>query len=61
MAETTIADLQRLLAATVEANKATAEVGQANASRVSDINAALDKLTISQGELTTASKRMEMT
>ena len=59
MAETTLADLQLLLQATAEANKATAEAGQVNASRITDLHTALDKLTLSQGELTTASKRVE--
>ena len=61
MAETSLADLQRLLQATAEANKATAEAGQLNANRITDINAALDKLTVAQGELTAASQRAETT
>ena len=59
MAELSISDLQRLLQATAEANKATAEAGQLNASRITDLNTALDKLAVSQGELTTASQRVE--
>ena len=46
MAEASMADLRDLLTATEEANKATAEAGQVNAERISEINSSLEKLTL---------------
>ena len=61
MAEVTLADLQQMLAATAAANKATAEAGQLNAQRISEINSALDKLALSQQEIFRTSTRVEST
>jgi hypothetical protein len=47
MAELSVADLRQLIAATAEDNKATTEAGQANAARITDINATLDRLALS--------------
>ncbi|KAK1601001.1 hypothetical protein QYE76_018341 [Lolium multiflorum] len=59
MTELSVADLRNLLTATAEANKATAEAGQMNASRISEINAALEKLAISQQESAKTASRVE--
>jgi hypothetical protein len=61
MAEVSMADLRNLLAAAAEANKATAEVGQVNAERISKINSSLEKLTLAQQEGTRTASKMEMT
>ncbi|KAK1685027.1 hypothetical protein QYE76_045875 [Lolium multiflorum] len=61
MAELSVADLRQLIAATAEANKATAEAGQANAARISDINAVLDKLALSQQEIVRNTTKVDIT
>jgi prefoldin subunit 5 len=61
MAEVSMADLCNLLAAAAEANKATAEAGQVNAERISEINSSLEKLTLAQQEGTKAASKMETT
>ncbi|KAK1665226.1 hypothetical protein QYE76_053385 [Lolium multiflorum] len=61
MAELSVADLRRLLTATAEANKATAEAGQVNASRISELNVALEQLTRSHQEAARTATRMEST
>ncbi|KAK1653459.1 hypothetical protein QYE76_071264 [Lolium multiflorum] len=61
MAEVSMADLRNLLAAAAEANKATAEAGQVNAERISEINSSLEKLTLAQQEGTKAASKMETT
>jgi hypothetical protein len=61
MAEMTVADLRQLLAATMEANKATAEAGQANALRITEINSALDKLALTQQDLVRSAAKVEST
>ncbi|KAK1580093.1 hypothetical protein QYE76_072040 [Lolium multiflorum] len=61
MAELSVADLRQLIAATAEANKATAEAGQANAARITDINATLDRLALSQQELVRHTTKVDNT
>ncbi|KAK1611691.1 hypothetical protein QYE76_035364 [Lolium multiflorum] len=61
MAEASMADLRNLLAATAEANKATAEAGQVNAERISEINSSLEKLMLAQQEGMRTTSRMETT
>jgi methyl-accepting chemotaxis protein len=61
MAEMTVADLRQLLAATMEANKATAEAWQANALRITEINSALDKLALTQQDLVRSAAKVEST
>ncbi|KAK1642348.1 hypothetical protein QYE76_060153 [Lolium multiflorum] len=61
MAEVSMADLRNLLAAAAEANKATAEAGQVNAERISEINSSLEKLTLAQQEGMRTASKMEMT
>jgi hypothetical protein len=51
MAELSIVGLHNLLATTVEANKETMEAGQTKVARISEINKALNKLTISHQDL----------
>ncbi|KAK1612104.1 hypothetical protein QYE76_035777 [Lolium multiflorum] len=61
MAEVSMADLRNLLAAAAAANKATAEAGQVNAERISEINSSLEKLTLAQQEGTRTASKMEVT
>lgn len=61
MAELSVSDLRQLIAATVEANKVTAEAGQVNAARISDISAALDKLATSQQEIVCNTTKVDST
>ncbi|KAK1679361.1 hypothetical protein QYE76_040209 [Lolium multiflorum] len=61
MAEVSMVDLRNLLAAAAEANKATAEAGQVNAERISEINSSLEKLTLAQQEGMRTASKMEMT
>lgn len=57
----TVADLRQLLTAMMEANKATAEAGQANALRITEINSALDKLALTQKDLVRSASKVEST
>ena len=59
MATTTIAELQQLLLDAAAANKATAEAGQANATRITKINTTLEKVALSQKEISTTSTCVE--
>jgi methyl-accepting chemotaxis protein len=61
MAELSVADLRQLIAATAEANKATAEAAQANAARITDINSVLDRLSLSQQEIVRNSAKVDNT
>ncbi|KAK1630811.1 hypothetical protein QYE76_005126 [Lolium multiflorum] len=61
MAEASMADLHNLLAATAEAKRATAEAGQINVERISEINSSLEKLMLAQQEGTRTTSRMGTT
>jgi uncharacterized protein YukE len=61
MAEASVADLRRLLTATAEANKATAEAGQANALRIAEINEVLGKLSSAQQGLAHSASKVDAT
>lgn len=61
MAELTIADIQQLLVAVAESNRATAEAGQINANRITELHTTLDKLAASQQEVLSTSTCMEST
>ena len=58
MVQATIAEIQKLLL-DAAANKATAEAGQTNAERISEINTALAALSVSQKEISTTTTRVE--
>jgi hypothetical protein len=61
MAEVSVADLCQLLAATAEANMATAEEGQVNALRIAEINVVLGKLSSEQQGLAHSASKVDAT
>jgi hypothetical protein len=60
MAELSIVGLHNLLATTVEANKETMEAGQTKVARISEINKALNKLTILHQDLARNTNKVDV-
>ena len=61
MAELSVTELRQLITATAEASKATAEAGQVNAARITDITTNLDKLACSQQEILRNTSKVDAT